>query len=210
MNTPERAITLISSANHFQSGNRDQVMIFASPNHPLPSHLGDLLIEAETLVTPHLDQDTRQMIFGQRLARQCILNLYPPGQGITPHVDLPHRYADGILGISMVGGTVMTFTRSHRDQEAFVPWTIRDKTSVPDWHGEPSGIAREERYDVYLPPRSIYILCGEARWDWKHGIEGRFEDVVQDEDGKGNTTMLRDLRVSVTFRWMLDGADVLG
>lgn len=87
-------------------------------------------------------------------------------------------------------------------------------------------IGREhERYDVYLPPRSIYILSGPARWDWTHGIEPRLEDVVEREnrhlEGENRhleqenrhldqpETILRDLRLSVTFRWLKPGADVL-
>lgn len=69
------------------------------------------------------------------------------------------------------------------------------------------GVAVGERYDVYLPPRSVYVLSGESRWDWAHGIEGRLADLVH--DGDGTTTLPRDMRVSVTLRWMKDGAGLL-
>ena len=60
-----------------------------------------------------------------------------------------------------------------------------------------------EQVHIYLPPRSVYVLTGEARWEWAHGIEARTRDRV---DGR---VVLRDTRVSVTFRWMKEGADVL-
>jgi len=60
-----------------------------------------------------------------------------------------------------------------------------------------------EHVHVYLPPRSVYVLTGEARWEWAHGIAARTRDRV---DGR---VVLRDTRVSVTFRWMKEGADVL-
>ena len=57
--------------------------------------------------------------------------------------------------------------------------------------------------EVYLPGGSVYVLSGEARWEWEHGIKGRDRDKV---DGR---TVLRGVRVSCTFRWMEQGADLL-
>lgn len=80
------------------------------------------------------------------------------------------------------------------------------------------------RHDVYLPPRSVYILSGPARWDWTHGIEARLKDVVERKPRHGprpkcefekqememeTETILRDLRLSITFRWLKPGANVL-
>ncbi|GIL48411.1 hypothetical protein Vafri_4560 [Volvox africanus] len=41
---------------------------------------------------------------------QAIVNLYRPGEGIAPHVDLA-RFQDGIVGVSIGGPVVMHFTR---------------------------------------------------------------------------------------------------
>ncbi|GFR46236.1 hypothetical protein Agub_g7781 [Astrephomene gubernaculifera] len=41
---------------------------------------------------------------------QAIVNLYRPGEGITPHVDLA-RFQDGIVGVSVGGPAVMHFSR---------------------------------------------------------------------------------------------------
>jgi alkylated DNA repair dioxygenase AlkB len=154
-------------------------MLFSSPNSiSLPSHLVQLLAEAQSLLKDRTPPEVYDLVFRQPLARQVILNLYQPGQGITPHVDLPNRYADGILGVSLIGGTSMVFSHD-----------------------------RGERHEVYLPPRSVYVLTGEARWVWSHGIEERTMDIVEGKDGE--QTVMRDLRVSVTYRWLQQGGEVL-
>lgn len=154
-------------------------MLFSSPNSiSLPSHLIQLLDELQSMLKKELPPEIYDLVFRQPLARQVILNLYHPGQGITPHVDLPNRYADGILGVSLIGGTSMVFSHS-----------------------------RGERHEVYLPPRSVYVMTGEARWEWSHGIEERMVDVVEGKDGE--QTVMRDLRVSVTYRWLQRGGEVL-
>lgn len=149
------------------------------PHRPsLPTYATQLIDQIQTLLRPLLDKETHLTAFNQQLARQVILNLYPAGEGISAHIDLPNRYADGIVGVSLLGGCVMTFRRG------------------------------EERRDVYLPERTVYVMTGEARWEWSHGIEGRMEDLVRGEDGQVETR-LRSTRVSVTFRWMKEGADML-
>ncbi|OCF41688.1 hypothetical protein I317_04494 [Kwoniella heveanensis CBS 569] len=185
-------ITALGDADIFSGGARDQVMLFEAPKHlsansNLPAYIHELIDRIRVLLLPQLPAEIMALLFDQSLARQVILNLYPPGEGITPHVDLPNRYADGIIGCSLIGGCVMTLQEVNGDHR-------------PDECG---------RYDVYLPPRTVYVLSGEARWDWTHGIKGREFDIVQGEDGAGERTLLRDLRVSATFRWMKDGADIL-
>ncbi|WVF69960.1 hypothetical protein IAT40_004745 [Kwoniella sp. CBS 6097] len=177
-------INALGDADIFSGGTRDQVMLFEAPKHfstgsSLPDYIHQLIDHIKDYLKPHIPKETAQLIFDQPLARQVILNLYPPGQGITPHVDLPNRYADGIIGCSLIGGCVMTLQKS------------------------------TERHDVYMPPRTVYVLSGAARWDWSHGIEGREYDIVTRGDDGGEKTILRDLRVSVTFRWLKEGADLL-
>ncbi|GMK57807.1 hypothetical protein CspeluHIS016_0406410 [Cutaneotrichosporon spelunceum] len=172
------ALCAISAADHF--GSRDQVMLFSRPPSAGPSSLPPHLTELDTtlarLLHPLLPPETHALAFKQPLARQVILNLYAPGTGISPHIDLPNRYADGIVGVSLAGGCVMTFTRDG------------------------------ERHDVYLPPRSVYVMSGEARWEWEHGIAYRAEDVVLDGEER---TVPRAVRLSVTLRWMKEGAGLL-
>lgn len=55
-----------------------------------------------------------------------------------------------------------------------------------------------DRATVLLPPRSLLIMSGEARYAWSHGICPRHSDIV--ETTNGITTQGRGTRVSFTFR----------
>jgi alkylated DNA repair dioxygenase AlkB len=48
-----------------------------------------------------------------------------------------------------------------------------------------------------LEPRSLLLLAGDARYHWKHGIPSRKKDIW------GGTVLLRERRVSLTFRNVL-------
>jgi|LauGreDrversion4_2_1035121.scaffolds.fasta_scaffold09818_2 alkylated DNA repair dioxygenase AlkB len=54
----------------------------------------------------------------------------------------------------------------------------------------------ERKMDVYVGPRSLYIMEGEARYVWKHEMIGRKSDIV---NGK---RVARGRRLSVTFRFV--------
>lgn len=208
----------IAKADIFAGGTRDQVMLFEAPNDDrsdssLPGYIHRLLSTLSSLVSsdthtlpPHL----HHLLFSQPLSRQAIINLYPAGTGITPHIDLVGRYADGVVGCSVIGGCVMTFSKASQSQSQSQSQSEENR--------------EERRHDVYLPPRSVYILSGPARWDWTHGIEARSEDVVERKPRHGprpncefekqeiemeTETILRDLRLSITFRWLKPGANVL-
>lgn len=132
----------------------------------------------------------------EHLKRQAIINFYLPGEGITPHVDLLGRYADGIVGVSLGSGCVMTFA------EVVAANPTPEDSQLGD--AQPSKETPPRRYDVYLPRRSVIVLSGPARYDWAHSIEEQAEDWVDGE------LIARRERLSVTFRWMLEGADVVG
>jgi alkylated DNA repair dioxygenase AlkB len=72
-----------------------------------------------------------------------LLIRYDPGAGIGWHKDRP--VFEHVVGVSLGAPTVMTFRRR-----------------------EPSGKFR--RVKVELPPRSAYLLTGEVRHEWEHGI----------------------------------------
>lgn len=177
----------------------------------IPHYIQELLSHLSKILRPLIPITTNDLLFSQPLARQIILNLYPPGTGITPHVDLPNRYADGILGVSLLGSCTMELE---------------------------SDVGEVER--VYMPRGTVYALTGEARWDWSHGIQPSVEDVVWDDENRegdygageeeeeegtrpsGSSqrevgtsmrpkarTIMRGTRLSVTFRWMKTGADLL-
>lgn len=174
-----------------------------SPLSKFPSFLSDLLSVLSQQLLPAIPPDVHAILFPPPdlppyRARQVIINAYLPGEGITPHVDLLDRYGDGIVGVSLGSGSVMQFQKVTSDERPSY------NSKLPQDPGSP-------KYGIYLPPGSAYVMSGEARYDWTHGIEGKTEDWVLSEDGIGASVLQpRTFRVSVTFRWLLPGADQVG
>ncbi|OSC97942.1 hypothetical protein PYCCODRAFT_1439755 [Trametes coccinea BRFM310] len=197
----------------FREGTANQVMLFERPRGPespqavpnpsgLPGYLRNLLSLLDELLRPAIPREAHDLLFspspasytGPPRARQAIINLYWPGEGISPHVDLLDRYGDGIIGVSLGSGCAMRFARAAEGTE----------------HDALSPEAREESA-LYLPKGSVLVMTDEARYRWTHGIEKRFGDLVEpDGDGSRPVLLERDVRLSITFRWLLPGADVVG
>ncbi|KAJ3016523.1 hypothetical protein HKX48_003998 [Thoreauomyces humboldtii] len=104
---------------------------------------------------------------------QLTVNDYMPGSGIAPHVDTHSAFTDAITSLTLSAGVVMEFR-------------------VP---------SADISHNVYLPPRSLCVMTGEARYRWEHGIRPRKTDVV------GGRAVMRDRRVSLTFRTVKDPFD---
>ena len=178
----------------------------------LPNILLGLLETISTLLKPVLPPQTYDLLFpvNPTRARQAIINLYHPGEGITPHIDLLGRYGDGIIGVSFNSSCVMRFDRAEP--------------------GSQNDLDKSARWDLYLPERSIIVLSREARYDWTHGIDKKKRDYVSLPTGhvtsrlatnssdissssirtSDGTWIDRGTRLSITFRWLLPGADVVG
>ncbi|KAF8967450.1 hypothetical protein BDZ97DRAFT_1916734 [Flammula alnicola] len=194
---------------YFVSPLDNQVMLFSrfdpstsasnSTSTGLPRILLDLLDTLSSLLQPVIPPDTHALLFPAvpTRARQAIINLYRPGEGITPHVDLLGRYGDGIVGVSFSSGSVMRF-------EKVEEVTVCARSGDED---------TKKRWDVYLPERSVIVLTEDARYGWTHGIEKKTRDFVSSssDDTSGDGSWIdREVRMSVTFRWLLPGADVVG
>ncbi|KAJ3532808.1 hypothetical protein NMY22_g7594 [Coprinellus aureogranulatus] len=158
------SVVQFCEATYFTSPNANQVMLFGHPpgieqsadaKSNLPGVLLALLENLASSLRPILPDPTFDLLFPStpKQARQAIINLYRPGEGITPHVDLLGRYADGIIGVSFGSGCVMRF----------------DQAEVPESEERP-------RWDLYLPERSVLVLSEEARYGWTHGIDKRTQD----------------------------------
>ena len=108
---------------------------------------------------------------GDQPFNSCIINEYLPGQGIAAHTD--HYKFGSIIGCFTVGSTAsMVFT--------------------------PRGSGKDRHVVTIRPePGSLYIMSGEARKKWKHGMPARKGDKV---DGK---RIERGRRISITFRHSL-------
>ncbi|KAI6034919.1 hypothetical protein F5J12DRAFT_710698 [Pisolithus orientalis] len=183
---------------YFEGRNVNQVMLFGRTTSDasgdaddkdtrmgkgLPPFLISLLHYLSNVLRHSIPDALYAVLFPPRgapsRARQAIVNLYHPGEGITPHVDLLNRFDDGIIGVSLRSGCVMTFERA--------------------------------RWDLHLPERSILVLSKDARYGWTHGIPGRTHDLVESEEKEQEPRLVRrGTRLSITFRWLLPGADIVG
>jgi alkylated DNA repair dioxygenase AlkB len=96
---------------------------------------------------------------------QVIVNEYMPGQGIAPHVDYLSNYGNTVASLSLGSPVVMDFLS-------------------------------EEKHKIshLLEPRSLFVLSGSARFNWKHGIAPRKTDHFL------GTAITRGRRLSCTFR----------
>ncbi|KAG1801944.1 uncharacterized protein BJ212DRAFT_1286149 [Suillus subaureus] len=177
---------------YFDGRDINQIMLFGrttsehgeSMGSGLPTFLITLLHWLADLLRDHLPEKVHEMLFppkdAPQRARQAILNLYHPGEGISPHIDLLKRFDDGIIGVSFGSGCTVPLDRDH--------------------------------WDLYLEERSVLVLSEDARYDWTHGIDGKPRDFVSGGvDGQGEPEWIeRGTRLSITFRWLLPGADIVG
>ncbi|KAL0950344.1 hypothetical protein HGRIS_010312 [Hohenbuehelia grisea] len=199
-------IMLFNRAPAKPSSTQAPSSISPSSFHPI---LHELLSTISTVLRPHIPAKMHDLLFptSATRARQAILNLYTPGEGITPHVDLLGRFGDGIIGVSFGSACAMRFDK--------VP-EIPSLDAAPS-EGQPCATdAVLDRYELYLPERSILVLSEDARYNWTHGIDRRVEDTIEPPenarvDGRGEpVTVNRGTRMSITFRWLLPGAEVVG
>ena len=213
----------------FADAGINQVMLFGRAGDAaaaFPPFLSALLGAASELLLRHptLPRETHAMLFaptpppppppeghghdGPLRARQAIVNLYRPGEGIAPHVDLLNRFGDGIVGVSLGGGASMRFARAQAPRGR---WDVDDVAGQGGGGGGGHGDGDGEFHEVWLPPRSVLVLTREARYEWTHGIAPRVRDKVEDAAGRdGWQWHERGVRVSVTFRWLLPGAEIVG
>ncbi|KAL7548368.1 hypothetical protein ACHAWF_011657 [Thalassiosira exigua] len=117
---------------------------------------------------------------------QLTINEYSTGQGIGSHVDTETAFDDELLVVTLNGGIVMEFRRVPERADA-----------QDDGNGRGDGDSDGARKLLYLPPRSLLLLSGDARYKWEHMIVSRTTDTV---DG---TVLPRRLRVSLTLRTAL-------
>jgi len=79
---------------------------------------------------------------------------YTPGVRFNAHYDSKLRWEEFIVGVNLKSEAELYFTK-------------KDTKTV----------------SITIPPRSIYVLSGESRYQWRHGIK-----------------KVKDLRYSITFR----------
>jgi alkylated DNA repair dioxygenase AlkB len=104
-----------------------------------------------------------------RFPENSVINEYIPPLGIGPHRDYG-AFGPTIACVSLGSDVVIDFIHPE--------------------HGW--------RVPIHVPARSLWIITGEARADWQHGIASRLSDVIAGERRR------RERRVSITFRTAKD------
>ncbi|XP_018010892.1 alkylated DNA repair protein alkB homolog 8 isoform X2 [Hyalella azteca] len=134
----------------------------------------------------------------QCMPDQITVNRYLPGQGIPAHTDSHGSCGSELASLSLGGPVLMNWTAPSRllqqQREALstdLPAADHDEILSPT--------DTLMGYNMLLPPRSLCVFSGEARYCWQHGIKARQYDVHHSSDGHLQLVK-RQLRVSFTFR----------
>ncbi|PIA63748.1 hypothetical protein AQUCO_00201234v1 [Aquilegia coerulea] len=143
-------------------------------------HLGEL----PSFLSPILKKISS--FFPNIIVDQLTVNEYPPGVGLSPHIDTHSAFEGFIFSLSLTGPCIMEFRRY--SQGSWIP---------PDKKGENLQVIKKA---LFLPPRSMLLLSGEARYAWHHYIPHHKGDAV-----RGDIIKRASRRVSFTFRKVRNG-----
>ncbi|XP_062073004.1 alkylated DNA repair protein ALKBH8 homolog isoform X3 [Humulus lupulus] len=119
---------------------------------------------------------------------QLTVNEYPLGVGLSPHIDTHSAFEGLILSLSLAGPCIMEFRR-------YVDGDWHSKASLGSDVEDNKTDSNFVRRVIHLPPRSMLLLSGEARYAWHHYIPHHKIDMVNDEVIRRGAR-----RVSFTFR----------
>jgi len=106
---------------------------------------------------------------------QAFVNEYVHHQGIAPHIDNRDDFGPEIISLSLNAATVIVFAKD------------------------------KEQHYVVVPPRTLLIMSGAARYEWTHEIP--YSKIVRWKDDNGQIQMCKRpknfRRISITFRALL-------
>jgi alkylated DNA repair dioxygenase AlkB len=114
------------------------------------------------------DRIARDGWFDDAIAN-AVINEYMPGQGIGAHRDYP-AFGPTVVAVSL------------------------GSACLRELHPPLDGAEKRTKHLLDVQPRSLWVLGGEARSAWRHGIAARQADVIH------GTKRPRARRISVTFR----------
>ncbi|KZV31720.1 hypothetical protein F511_00524 [Dorcoceras hygrometricum] len=132
----------------------------------LPDFVSPILERIRSLQT----LDGAVDVYLNQLTARNYVNEYPPGVGLSPHIDTHSAFEGSIFSLSLTGPCIMEFR----------------KYTTSTWQGKPASSEDNEdhldfvRKSIYLPPRSILLLSGESRYAWHHYIPHHKVDKVKD------------------------------
>ncbi|KAK1372438.1 alkylated DNA repair protein alkB-like [Heracleum sosnowskyi] len=166
---------------------------YSTRNVNTNQHLGEL----PSFLSPVLDRISSFEELSNTLETsldQLTVNEYPPGVGLSPHIDTHSAFEGSIFSLSLAGPCIMEF-RKYTDIDWISKSTSLDK-EVENSDSSSSFLRRA----IYLPPRSILLLSGEARYAWHHYIPHHKVDLVND-----SVIRRASRRVSFTIRKVRKG-----
>lgn len=121
---------------------------------------------------------------------QLTVNEYPPGVGLSPHIDTHSAFEGLIFSLSLAGPCIMEFRR-YLDAGLTPRASSSSDIEIESSENNSNFLRRA----IYLPPRSLLLLTGEARYAWNHYIPHHKIDMVKD-----SVIRRASRRVSFTFR----------
>ncbi|XP_043696440.1 alkylated DNA repair protein ALKBH8 homolog isoform X2 [Telopea speciosissima] len=121
---------------------------------------------------------------------QVTVNEYPPGVGLSPHIDTHSTFEGLIFSLSLAGPCIMEFRRYLQGT-----WLPSSLSSTDMQEQNPDYSSSFVRRSIFLPPRSMLLLSREGRYAWHHYIPHHKVDMVRD-----NMIRRGSRRVSFTFR----------
>ncbi|XP_051151306.1 alkylated DNA repair protein ALKBH8 homolog [Andrographis paniculata] len=133
----------------------------------LPSFMSPILERIRSFPFLHQDADTS--------LDQLTVNEYPPGVGLSPHIDTHSAFERLIFSLSLAGPCIMEFRKYAAGVWQDQPTQSSDVEKLADENN--SSFVRKA---IYLPPRSLLLLSGEARYAWHHYIPHHKVDKVND------------------------------
>ncbi|XP_021647797.2 alkylated DNA repair protein ALKBH8 homolog isoform X2 [Hevea brasiliensis] len=153
----------------------------------LPSFVSSILERISSL--PDLG-DSASLVLDQ-----LTVNEYPRGVGLSPHIDTHSAFEGLIFSLSLAGPCIMEFRR-YLDGSWLPKTASSNDMKVKNLENGSNLIRRA----IHLPPRSMLLLSGEARYAWHHYIPHHKIDMVND-----NVIRRGSRRVSFTFRKVRKG-----
>ncbi|UNI16314.1 tRNA (carboxymethyluridine(34)-5-O)-methyltransferase [Purpureocillium takamizusanense] len=178
---------------------------------PLPGYMDDIL--------------ARLPVRGDGLPDQFTVQYYPPGAGIPPHVDTHSLFGEALYSLSLGSAVPIKFRRcgardarrmrlpkrslaaskpNEKEERETSTTTSPLPTTAPEASdaGDDAEDAAGDEMELFLPPRSLLLMMGPARYGYTHGIRARKTDVV------AGRTVARTGRYSITMRSVKRGAGI--
>lgn len=102
------------------------------------------------MFTPLIEKVAGRLGVAPSLFAHMLVAEYRPGTPLGWHRDVPDF--ESIVGVSLLGTATMKFRR--------YPHLVGQRTQV---------------LQLELPPRSLYVIEGDARWHWQHSVSATRE-----------------------------------